>query len=82
MIIKVEVQNDIFNDNKFFEIYEASEEDYNTEREIIISEWKNNCQNSNHTTEMFEKFKEILEEHGIVYRDIEEDTTEIIKAIA
>lgn len=82
MIVKVEVQNDIFNENKLFEIYEASEEDYNNEKEDIISEWQNNCKNANHTTEMFEKFKETLEEHGIVYRDIEEDISEIIKAKA
>ena len=82
MVIKVEVQNDIFNDSKLFEIYEASEGDYNEDKEVIEKEWQNKCINANHTTAMFEFYKETLEEHGIIYLDLEEDISEIIRAKA
>lgn len=82
MIIKVEANNDIFFENKLIEIYEASEEDYNEDKEVIEKEWQNKCINANHTTAMFEFYKETLEEHGIIYRDLEEDISEIIRAKA
>lgn len=82
MIIKVEANNDIFFENKLIEIVEASEEDYKTDKEIILKEWKQKCFRANSTSEMIEFFKETLENNGIVYRDIEEDVVETISAIA
>ena len=82
MIIKVEANNDIFFDNKLIEIVEASEEDYKTDKEIILKEWQQKCCNANSTSEMIEFFKETLENNGIVYRDIEEDVVETVCATA
>ena len=82
MIVKVEANNDIFFENKLIEIFEASEEDYKTDKEIILKEWKQKCFHANSTSEMIEFFKETLENNGIVYRDIEEDVVETVSATA